>query len=119
MNRIVPLSLLVVTVAASSALLSAYVAVGRVPTDAPQSLISTGVALALVFWIMADARMRRRTPCYDFGFLVAVFFPASLFWYVLWSRGRRGLLTLVALVGLWFVPWLSAMVAWVLRYGPP
>jgi len=107
------------TAAASAGLLVAYVATGRTPSDRVQGLIPTGLGLALVLWMMMDARARHRTPCYDFGFLVAVFFPVSLVWYVLWTRGWKGLLTLVGLIGLWFVPWLTAMAAWILRYGFP
>jgi hypothetical protein len=107
----------IMTAAASAAFLVAHVAVGRSPSDTTQQLVSTGLALAIVLWMIADARMRRRTPCYDFGFLVAVYFPVSLVWYVFWSRGWKGLLILAAFVGLWLVPWFSALGVWVLRYG--
>ena len=114
-----PLGIPIVTAAASAAFLVALVAAGRPPTETVQQLIALGLALAFVLWMMADARVSRRTPCYDFGFLVAVFFPVSLVWYVLWTRGWKGLLILVGLIGLWFVPWLTAMAAWILRYGFP
>ena len=67
--------------------------------------------------MMADAHLRRQTPCYDFGFLVGVFFPISLVWYVFWSRGVRGILLLGALIGLMLLPWLAGIAAWVLRSG--
>ena len=57
------------------------------------------------------------TPCFDFGFLVAVFFPISLVWYAFWSRGVRGVLLLGAMLGLMLIPWLSAIVVLLLRYG--
>lgn len=112
-----PLLIPIATAAASAGFLVAYVAVGRTPTDTVQRLIAIGLALSLVLWISVDARSRHRTPCYDFGFLVAVYFPASLVWYVLWTRGWKGWLTLVGLIGLWLVPWLSATAAWIVRYG--
>lgn len=117
MKRFVPLGILALTAAASAAVLIAHVAAGRSPSVAIERLISLGLALATVFWVMVDARARHRTPCYDFGFLVAVFFPASLVWYAVWSRGWKGLLTLFSLAALWFVPWLSATAFWMLRYG--
>ena len=112
-----PLGIPIATAALSAAFQVAHVAAGRPPSESTQQLVVIGLALAIVLWIMADARRRRQTPCYDFGFLVAVYFPVSLIWYVFWSRGWRGFLTLVGLVGLWFVPWFTAMAAWVLRYG--
>src|SRR6516165_2501880 len=98
MRPFVPLGMLVVAGAWFSALQVAYVAIGTTPSEAAAGLTSAGVALAFVIWVVADARARQQTPCYDFGFLVAVFFPASLCWYVVWSRGWRGMLMLAALL---------------------
>lgn len=119
MRRLGPMGILVATVASCSAFLVAYVAIDSAPSQGAQQLTSFGLSLAMVLWVMADARRGRRTPCYDFGFLVAAFFPVSLVWYVVWSRGRRGLLTLGALFGLMLLPWVSASVAWALRHGVP
>jgi hypothetical protein len=119
MRRIGPTGILVATIVAYSAFLVAYVAIGSAPSQGAQQLTSVGLSLAMVLWVMADARLGRRTPCYDFGFLVAAFFPASLVWYVVWSRGRRGLLTLGFLSGLMLLPWASALAAWALRHGLP
>jgi hypothetical protein len=88
---------------------------GKAPSDNVVRVSSVALAFAYILWIMADAAMRRKTPCYDFGFLVAVFFPISLFWYVFWSRGWRGFLLLGALIALMLLPWLAAVVAWALR----
>ena len=63
-----------------------------------------------VFWIAADARRRRRVPCFDFGFLCIAFYPISLPWYCVWSRGWRGLLMLGLLACLWVLPILFAAV---------
>jgi hypothetical protein len=65
---------------------------------------------ALVMWIWADARRLRRIPCFDFAFLVGVFFPISLVWYAYWSRGARGMLTLLAVAALWMGPVLATAV---------
>ena len=116
MRRFGPMGMLVAAVVASSAFLIAHVAAGAIPSDEVQQLTSFGLALAFVLWVIADARSQHRTPCYDFGFLVAVFFPASLVWYVLWSRGWRGWLTLGALIGLMLLPWVFATVALALRF---
>jgi hypothetical protein len=79
----------------------------------------SGICLSLfvVYWIMLDARQRRRVPCHDFGFLVCVFLPVSLAWYVIWTRGLRGLLLLGFLMLVFAIPSLSAVFAWWLRFG--
>jgi hypothetical protein len=110
------MAILVAAVIAVTALLIIHATVGPPPSETVQFLTSFGLVLAFILWVTADARSRRRTPCYDFGFLVVVFFPASLVWYVLWSRGWRGLLTLAALVGLMLLPYVSATVAWIVTH---
>ena len=115
MRRIGPSGMLVATVAALSAFQVPYAAAGVPPSAAAAMLTSNGLSLAFILWVAEDARARRCVPCFDFGFLVAVFFPASLVWYVLWSRSRRGVRTLIALAGLMLLPWLSAVVTWLFR----
>jgi hypothetical protein len=117
MKRLGPFGILFATVTILAALQFDYAAVGTTPSENVSQLSSFALALACILWIMADAQMRRQTPCYDFGFLVAVFFPISLVWYVFWSRGWSGFLLLGALLGLMLLPWLAALVAWALRSG--
>jgi hypothetical protein len=119
MKRFVPLGILILAVALLAAAQAGYVARGKTLSDAAELLLSIGLALAFVLWMVADARTRRQTPCYDFGFLVALFFPVSLLWYVVWSRGWKGTFMLPALLGLLVLPWLAAVAAWILRYGLP
>jgi hypothetical protein len=107
------------TVGLLSAVQFAYSAAGAPLPDAVGRLASIAFVLACVFWIMTDAQRRRQTPCYDFGFLVAVFFPISLVWYAFWSRGARGILLLAAFLGLMVLPSMSAVAAWLLRFGVP
>lgn len=51
-----------------------------------------------------DALRRRRRPCFDFGLFLLYAFPLSMLWYCFWSRGWRGLLLLIGLGSLLFVP---------------
>jgi hypothetical protein len=116
MGRLGPFGALLAAVLTIATLEAAYVAAGVSPSVGG-SLSTFALALAFVLWIDTDARRQHITPCHDFGFLVAVFFPFSLLWYVLWSRGRRGLLVLGALFGLMLLPWLLAVAVWILRSG--
>lgn len=117
MRTITSLGIVFITVGLFSVLQCAYIWAGQAPPDSFAQLGSIAFALGCVVWVVADAHKRRKTPCFDFGFLVAVFFPISLVWYVFWSRGARGILLLGAMLGLMLIPWLSAIVVLLLRYG--
>jgi hypothetical protein len=73
----------------------------------------------LLLWVVTDARRRRCVPCHEFAFLVGVFLPVALPWYVFWTRGWRGLRVLAAFAGLILVPWAIGVVAYLIRYGLP
>jgi hypothetical protein len=117
MKRLGPFGILFATFLILAALQFDYAAVGRAPSENVSRMSSLAVALACIVWIMADAQLRRQTPCYDFGFLVAVYFPISLVWYVFWSRGWRGFLVLGAVLGLMLLPALAEVVARAIRSG--
>lgn len=108
-----PLAPLVALALATAAALCAYVAAGTAPSPGAELAFGYGWALMLLLWVDADARQSRRLPCYDFGLLAILLFPLSLAWYCLWSRGWRGLLLLLALLGLWLLPYLTALAFWV------
>src|SRR5207247_10675294 len=59
----------------------------------------------------------QRFPCYDFGFFVALGFPFSMVWYLLWTRGLRGLLVIGIFLGLYLTPWLCAIGVWAVTTG--
>jgi hypothetical protein len=88
----------------------------RLP-DAASMLLGFSVTLLLLCWILADARQRRCVPCFDFGFLLAVSFPLSLVWYAFWTRGWRGLLLLLTVLGLIYGPWICAVIGWVVFHA--
>jgi hypothetical protein len=117
MKRLPPLGILFAIVALFSIFQFASVTLGTSDPEIAALLTSIGLSLAFVIWMMADARIRRRTPCYEFGFLVWVYFPLSLIWYVVWSRGWRAVFVLTGLFALMLLPRISTVMAWVLRYG--
>jgi hypothetical protein len=77
MKRLPPLGLLFAIVALFSIFQFASVTLGTLDPEITALLTSIGLTLAFVIWIMADARIRRRTPCFEFGFLVWVYFPRA------------------------------------------
>jgi hypothetical protein len=88
---------------------------GQEPPESVLKLSSTAQILFVIYWVVMDARCRRRVPCHDFGFLVGVFLPVSLAWYLVWTRGLRGLLLLAGFALLLILPQLGAMLALVLK----
>src|SRR4051812_26981555 len=84
-----PMTQLVVFAVGLTAGFTAYLIAGLAVSPSFESLASAGWVFLMVLWADADARRRRRMPCYDFGFLAYLFFPLSVAWYCLWSRGGR------------------------------
>jgi hypothetical protein len=94
---------------------SMYVLLGKVPPDEFVSLVGPVQGLFILYWVILDARRRRRVPCHEFGFLVAVFMPISLGWYLIWTRGWKGLLLLGAFTILIVAPQLCATIVLLLK----
>lgn len=114
---IVPMGPLLIFSAMLSVLITIYVASGTMESQAFERLSSFSWVILLVLWITGDARRSRRTPCYDLGFFCALFFPVSLVWYCIWSRGWRGLLMLMALTAIFLTPYLLGQIVWLLKYA--
>lgn len=91
---------------------SAFVGSRTGPPPRFEEIASFGWALMLVLWMDADARRRRILPCYDFGFLAGVFFPVSLVWYCIWSRGWRGAFLFIGLLTLFIAPYTITGLIW-------
>jgi hypothetical protein len=94
---------------------SMYVLLGQEPPERIMRLSGTVQLLFILYWVVVDARCRRRVPCHDFGFLVGVFLPVSLAWYLVWTRGLRGLLLLGGFALLLIVPQLCAILVGLLK----
>lgn len=95
----------------------AYLAGGASPSPTFLGAVSLLWPWLVALWIMADARRKSCVPCFDFGLYCYVLLPLTLPWYCLWSRGWRGLLTLVAIFALWYLPFVAAWIVWLAMYG--
>jgi hypothetical protein len=86
----------------------------------PHDLLTEYSAILFVLlWMATDARRRRYAPCHEFGFLLGVYLPISLVWYLLWSRGWRGLLPLATFIGLLMLPGIIYTVAYLIVHRGP
>jgi len=93
------------------------IAAGVTASDAAMQLGLTVWGLLVVLWVSYDARRATGTPCFDFAFLVAAFFPVSVAWYCFRSRRWRGAFTFGKLLFLFILPYLAASVLWMILYG--
>jgi hypothetical protein len=103
-----PLAPLVILSVMTGLLLAAHVVVRIDLSWEAEFLLSFGWFLMLVIWMDADARSRRRLPCFDFGMSAVLAFPVSVIWYCIWSRRWAGVVLLLLLGGLYFAPYIGA-----------
>ena len=108
---------LVILAAAESVILSSYVVLGTSPSPLQMVFLPSAIAFFMMLWVLEDAHRRQGFPCYDFGFFVALGFPFSVVWYLLWTRGLRGLLVIGIFLGLYLTPWLCAIGVWAVTTG--
>jgi len=108
---------LVILAAAESVILSSYVVLGTSLSPLQMVILPSAIAFFMMLWVLEDAHRRQGFPCYDFGFFVALGFPFSVVWYLLWTRGLRGLLVIGIFLGLYLTPWLCAIGVWAVTTG--
>jgi hypothetical protein len=112
-----PLTPLLLFSVALTALMIAYVIGGAAPSEAFDIFVSWVWSILAALWVVADARRRDTIPCYDFGLFCYLFFPVVVPGYCFWSRGWRGLLMLIVILGTLMVPYIVAGVIAVVLYG--
>jgi hypothetical protein len=78
-----------------------------------QSVWGTVFLLLSILWVYYDADRKDFNKPFDFGFLVYVFWPIALPWYLIYTRGLEGFLIFLGLISLWLGPWLAGLVAYV------
>jgi hypothetical protein len=96
---------------------SLYAATGIAQSLMAEAISSWTLPICFVLWVQADARSRRCTPCYDFGMFVLFTWLVSVPWYLIWTRGRRGLAVAFLFFGLLVAPSVTADLVWLLVNG--
>jgi len=86
---------------------SAFTPHGDLP---PRAEMAARVAFPLIvsWWVLADARKRRRQLFYDYDTLVFFIWPFVVPAYLFKTRGARAFLTLLCFVGIWVVAAVAA-----------
>lgn len=115
--RVHPLTPLFAYAIVLAMLLVVYASAGYAPSRNFDSATSLAWPLLVACWAAADARRRRVTPCFDFGFFCYALLPIAVPAYCLWSRGWRGMLTLLGLSALAVLPFVVEAVALAMLCG--
>lgn len=102
----------------SSAVQSGYLLAGISPPEPGRQLWGSFFWLTVLVWIQNDAKLRQRTPCYDFGFLLWMTAFVSVPWYLCSSSGfKRGALLLLLFLLLSVFPDYVMLIVWDALYG--
>lgn len=100
-----------------SAISVVCVLMGSDPCNTFMQVWTSGFCLGVLAWIETDARQRRRTPFFDFGYLISFGMPLTLFWYLFKTRGWWTFLLVPMLYFVWMIPAISMAIAWASIYG--
>ena len=90
---------------------------GGVVSDTTQALWLFIFLVMSILWAVADTRSRHVEQPFDFDFLMYVFWPIALPYYLISTRGSEGMLMFLGFVLIGWGPWLAGVVAYVYFYS--
>ena len=91
---------------------------GEVVSDSTQSLWGFIFLILTIVWAIADSDTNEFEKPFDFGFLMYIFWPVALPYYLISTRGIEGVVLLIGFMGVWLGPWLAGLVAYTYVYTP-
>lgn len=91
---------------------------GEVVSDSTQSLWGLVFLIVTIVWAMADSDINEFEKPFDFGFLMYIFWPVYLPYYLISTRGIEGIVLFFGFMGIWLGPWLAGLVAYTYVYTP-
>ena len=86
-----------------------YHALGLEPLPAFEFLYRSAFLCGVVWWLQAEARRSAVAPIYCLGLLVGMGWPIMIPYHLFKTRGARGLIPLLGLIGSWLVGHLLAV----------
>lgn len=90
-----------------------YFAIGIEPSPTLEFLYVAAFPCAAIWWLRSDTRRSAVTPMYCHGLLMSVGWFAIIPYHLLKTRGVRGLLPLLLLIGSFVLAPLSAAVLFI------
>ncbi|MEH6542493.1 MAG: hypothetical protein V7721_01000 [Porticoccaceae bacterium] len=89
---------------------------GEVVSDSTQSLWGILFVIVTIVWAMADSETNEFDKPFDFGFLMYIFWPIALPYYLISTRGIEGIVLFFGFISIWLGPWLAGLVAYTYVY---
>jgi hypothetical protein len=81
-------------------------------SEGTKYLWSIVFALVIALWTGNDAKSRDLYKPYEYSYFVFLFWPFVLPYHLIKTRGTEGLLMFLGVLGLYFLPFISGLVAW-------
>ena len=97
-----PVSLLYALVVITQFASGAYMGAQLQFPDGVTYLFSLGIVWAVGWWLRTDIRRHGVVAVYDLGFFLYLAWPAVMAYYLVKTRGARGLLAILGFVGAYF-----------------
>lgn len=102
-------------------LLMGVVAVGAAVNDLEissntLSLWSISFVVLTIIWVHKDSQQKKFQTPFEFGFLMYVLWPIVFPWYLVSTRGSRGLVSFAGFLSLYLGPWVCALIIYVSKY---
>lgn len=91
---------------------------GEFVSDSTQYLWGIIFCIVTIIWVMADSETNNFDKPFDFGFLMYVFWPIALPYYLISTRGIEGIVLFIGFICIWLGPWLAGLVAYLYVYTP-
>lgn len=89
---------------------------GDVVSDSTQTLWGGIFLILTIIWATADAEKSNFYKPHDFGFLMYIFWPIAMPYYLISTRGLEGVVVYVGFWGICLGPWLAGLVAYTYFY---
>ena len=92
---------------------SCYVIFNVSPSPLAIVIMQYTMPICFATWVQTDARRRGCTPCFDFGMFVAMIWALTVPWYLIWTRGWRGVALTAMFIGMFLTPYIVATVVYI------
>lgn len=87
-------------------------------SDTTQILWGGIFIIMSTLWVVVDADSNNFEKPFDFDFLIYIFWPIALPYYLISTRGLEGAIIFFGFINLWLGPWLAGLVAYTYVYNP-
>jgi hypothetical protein len=102
-----------------SCVAAVYTAAGVEPAPAIWMFVTSAPAICVFLWLQKDAARTHVGSVLDLGYFLFLAWPVVLPWYLVKTRGWKGLITLGGMLALVCAPYLAALFVYWLIYISP